>query len=63
VKPNERAAVITYRLSQGGTVTAAQVAEWCQVSLSTTYRDLRALERVIPLARDNRGGIFIVSSK
>jgi len=61
VKPNERAAVITFKLATGGTVTTTEVAEWCQVSRRTAQRDILAIERVLPLGRDSQGGIFLVN--
>ncbi len=60
VKPNERSALITYTLSNEGVMKASELAEICEVSVRTIYRDLQAIERIVPLARDGFGGIFIL---
>lgn len=63
VKPQERAALITYQLSRGGTITIGEVAEWCEVSTRTIYRDLCSIERVLPLRRGPNGEVFLESEE
>ena len=60
VNPGERAALIAYRLTRGGTITATEIAERCGVSVRTARRDFVSIERVLPVRRGRDGSLALI---
>ena len=50
VSPSERVAIVTLRLASGESLEPEQVADMTECDLSTAYRVLKRISRVIPLA-------------
>jgi len=56
VTPSERVAIVTLALAQGKELEPEQVAEMTECDLSTAYRVLQRISRVIPLYGDEATG-------
>lgn len=52
VTPSERVAVVTLALAEGQSLEPEQVAEMTECDLSTAYKVLKRISRVIPLYED-----------
>jgi len=52
VTPSERVAIVTLELAQGKELDPEQVAKMTECDLSTAYRVLDRISRVIPLYED-----------
>lgn len=50
VTPTERAAIITLALAEGKELEPEQIADMTECDLSTAYKVLKRISRVIPLA-------------
>lgn len=50
VTPTERAAIVTLALAEGQELEPEQVADMTECDLSTAYKVLKRISRVIPLA-------------
>lgn len=56
VTPTERSAIVTLALAKGRELGPEDVAEMTECDLSTAYRVLERISRVIPIARDEGRG-------
>lgn len=56
VTPSERVAIVTLALAQGKELEPGQIAEMTECDLSTAYRVLERISRVIPLYGDEATG-------
>lgn len=52
VTPSERVAIVTYELARGKELEPVQIADMTECDLSTAYRVLERISRVIPLCED-----------
>jgi hypothetical protein len=52
VSPSERVAIVTLELARGRELEPGQVADMTDCDLSTAYRVLERISRVIPLCED-----------